>query len=392
MPALIPLPGWVRSHTFRARLPVFLIGLTLIVRVAFCVSPPSDTSDLYRHLGFTSHWWENPADFYHRVPTDFGEEFWTRFWGEMGYIYPPLALLFFAPLGSLGVGLVWVKMILTIFDLLSACLIGRTLSWWAGLLLFSAPVSVWYTSHEGQYESLVTLLLVLSILSARRGRWIVCGSFFQLALQTKQLALFAAPYFLWEIFQRTSDLRRKAFTRFAAGWFVTLLPFLPFYHWRHDLWLLPLVNQGNVLNSYYWPAFWTFTGMEHFDGVSRLRISWNEAVSLISLVVLLAFVVRGSLMRRLPQDLPSIGFWSAIKSMSWVMNWYVLLLPGLNLCLWRHRRWFLLLCVLYWFQCGQEVAGFFGDDDPEAGSSQIRFRECLWHADYRMKASPEQAP
>jgi Gpi18-like mannosyltransferase len=279
--------------------------------------------------------------------------------------------------------LFWVKVALTLFDLGSAYLIGRATSWWAGLLVFSAPVSVWYTSHEGQYESMVTFFVVLAVLSARSGRWFWSGVAFMWALQTKQLALLIAPYLLYEIFLRRHLDPRRAVLGFLGGFVTAFLPFLPFYFWRHDLWFLPLQNQENLLNPFYWPLFWRKAAMAHFEEVSDLRIVWNELVTTIPLIFLVVFVSRGSFRRRVPQALPSISFWVMIKSMAWVMNWYVILLPGLTLALWRHRRWMVVLLVFYWLQCGQQVASYVGDDDHEETSSIQRFQKSLWHANYR---------
>lgn len=375
----------VRRKFSGAALGVFLAAslLTFLFRLYYCAQAPVDSSDLYRHLGFTSHFWENPAAFYWLMPWQFPHEFWSQFWTEVGYMYPPVALLFFATFGGLGIGLFWVKIALTLFDLGSAYLIGRATSWWAGLLVFSAPVTVWYTSHEGQYESVVTFFVVLAVLSARNGRWIWAGASFMLALQTKQLALLVAPYLLYEIFLRRHLTPRRAVIGFLAGFLVAFLPFVPFYSWRHDLWLLPLQNQENLLNPFYWPMFWRKAAMAHFEEVSDLRIVWNELVTTIPLIILLVFVSRGSIWRRIPQALPSISFWLMIKSMAWVMNWYVILLPGLTLALWRHRRWMLVLLVFYWLQCGQQVASYVGDDDREENDTVTHFQECIWRTDYR---------
>jgi Gpi18-like mannosyltransferase len=363
--------------------------LTLAVRLYYCAQAPIDTSDLYRHLGFTSHFLENPASFYKLLPSQFPHEFWSQFWTEISYIYPPLALLFFAAFGTLGAGLFWVKLTLTLFDLGSAFLIARATSWWAGLLVFSAPVTIWYTSHEGQYESLVTFLVVFTILSARSGRWFWTGVAFMLALQTKQLALLIAPYLLYEIFLRRHLEPRKAVVGFLIGFFGAFLPFAPFYWWRHDLWLLPLQNQENLLNPFYWPLFWRQGAMAHFEDVSHLRIVWNEVVTTIPLALLIVFVTRGSWLRRIPQALPSITFWVMIKSMAWVMNWYVILIPGLTVALWRHRRWLIVLLAFYWLQCGQQVSSYLGDDDYEEGGTVTRFKECIWHCNYRAVESTD---
>jgi len=365
---------------------VFLIAgfvVTMLLRLCYCTQAPDDSSDLYRHLGFTSHFWENPRAFYWLMPWQFPGEFWSSFWTEVGYIYPPMALLFFAIFGGLGAGLFWVKLVLTLFDLGSALLIARATSWWAGLLVFSAPVTVWYTSHEGQYESMVTFLVVVAVLGARSGAWFRAGAFFMLALQTKQLALLIAPYLLYEIFVRRHLHPRRTMVRFLAGFLAAFIPFLPFYLWRHDLWLLPLQNQQNLLNPFYWPLFWKQAALDHFEDVSGLRIFWNEVVTTVPLLILGLFLLRGSFLRRVPQALPSISFWIMIKSMAWVMNWYVILIPGLTLALWRHRRWLVVLLIFYWLQCGQQISSYIGDDDREEDGTVTIFQESLWHRDYR---------
>jgi len=361
--------------------------ITLVIRLYYCGQAPEDTSDLYRHLGFASHFFENPRAFYWLIPSQFPNEFWSQFWTEIGYIYPPLALLFFAFFGSLGAGLFWVKLSLTLFDLGSAFLIARATSWWAGLLVFSAPVTVWYTSHEGQYESMVTFLVVLAVLFARNGRWFWTGVAFMLALQTKQLALLIAPYLLYEIFRRRHLDPRKAVVGFLIGFLGAFLPFAPFYCWRHDLWLLPLQNQGNLLNPFYWPLLWRKEVMAHFEDVSHLRIVWNEVVTTMPLILLMLFITRGSWLRRIPQAFPSITFWVMIKSLAWVMNWYLILIPGLTLALWRHRRWLVVLLIFYWLQCGQQVASYVGDDDYEEDGTVTRFQKSIWHCNYRAMES-----
>jgi hypothetical protein len=85
-----------------------------------------------------------------------------------------------------------------------------------------------------------------------------------------------------------------------------------------------------------------------------------------------------------------------LKSLSWVMNWYLILIPALTFALWRHRRWMVLLLALYWLQCGQQVASYIGDDDPEEPATVERFRQVLWYGDYRasgeITASPSPQP
>jgi hypothetical protein len=374
-----------------SRLVVTIFLFILILRICFCTQAPIETTDLYRHLGFTAHFLDNPEAFYWLTPIEFPDEFWSDFWDEVGYIYPPFALLFFCFFGTLGIGLFWVKLVLTLCDLGTALLIGRTTSWWAGLLVFSAPISVWYTSHEGQYEGLVTLLMVFSIFCIRRGRWILAGASFMLALQTKQLAILIAPYLFYEIFRhlRFNRVMLKSLVQlpsargFLLGFGVTLLPFLPFYYWRPDLWLLPLQNQENLLNPYYWPFFCSNVSIAHFDECSYFRVIWNIVVSFSPLVILALFLGRGNFLRKLPQTLPTLGFWILMKSAAWVMNWYMLLLPGCSFALWRYRRCMMALLIIYWLQCGQQLSSIIGDIRIEEPATIAKFKQCIWSANYR---------
>ncbi len=364
--------GWILAFT-----------LIALLRIYFCAQAPIETSDLYRHLGFTSHFLEFPRTFYWLVPTDFPDEFWSDFWSDQGYIYPPLALLFFSFFGTLGIGLFWVKIVLSLCDLVSALLIGRVVSKWAALLVFSAPISVWYTSHEGQYESLLTLLMVLSIFCARSGRWRLAGVAFMLALQAKQLGILIAPYLLFEIWHRTRPRQLRAARGFMIGFCTAFIPFLPFYWWRPDLWLLPLQNQENLLNPYYWPVFCSDLSMAHFDECSNFRVLWDFAASFTPIALLGLFLARGHFLRKLPQALPTLGFWVMIKSVAWVMNWYMIILPGCSFALWRYRRCLTALLVIYWLQCGQQVASIIGDIRIEEPATIARFKECIWLANYQ---------
>ena len=210
-----------------------------------------------------------------------------------------------------------------------------------------------------------------------------------LALQTKQLSLLITPYLVYEIFLRRHLDPRGAVRGFLLGFAGAFLPFIPFYWWRPDLWLLPLQNQENLLNPFYWPIFWHQDVTARFEDVSNLRIVWNEVVTTAPLILLMVFISRGSWVRRIPQALPSICFWVMIKSMAWVMNWYVILIPGLTLAMWRHRRWLIVMLVFYWLQCGQQVASYLGDDDLEEAGTVARFQESLWRCDYRAVESTD---
>ena len=152
---------------------------------------------------------------------------------------------------------------------------------------------------------------------------------------------------------------------------------------RPGLWFLPLQNQQNLLNPFFWPFFPTNASIAHFDECSNFRMAWNVVVTLVPLALLALFLARGQFLKKLPLALPSIGFWVMIKSIAWAMNWYMLMLPGCTFPLWRYRRLMVVLLIIFWLQCGQQVASIIGDMRIEEPATIARFHRCIWFCDYR---------
>jgi hypothetical protein len=360
-------------------IPLFIAVLAL--RILFCTQPPLDTTDLFRHLGFTSHFYENPQGFYYLKPEYFSGELWALNWPETVYIYPPLTLLFFSFFGKLGIGFFWVKLALTFCDVLTTILIGKSTSWVASMLIFAAPASIWYTSHEGQYECLTNLLVVLSILFARLGKWKCAGAFFMLALQTKQLAIFIFPYLIFEALIRPSRQRVSAFFGMIHGLNIIFLVFLPFYYWRHDLWLLPLKGQIANCNPFFWPVVWNQTSMiSHFG--EHPQIFWNSVVTMLPLCLIALLLIQGNFWRKLPQVLPLVGFYSLLKSLSWAMYWYMNMVPGFALAISRYKLTMILILITNCFVCKDMIS--IARYDLKNQSSVVRecFKRCIWCCDY----------
>lgn len=368
---------WCEHFVFAPRWVVVVFALVTSLRVILCVLPPLDTTDLCRHLGFTMHFFDDPKAFYWLTPSRFSDEFWSRNWRDTVYIYPPLTLIFFAIFGKLGAGFFWVKLALTLCDLLAALLVGRAICWIAAMLIYAAPASIWYTSHEGQYEGLVTLLLVVAVLSAKEGSWRKAGIAFMLSLQCKQLAIFIAPYLLLEIFLNRSGTRLRSVAKLLTGMALAALPFVPFYIWRHDLWLLPLQGQMKGFNPFFWPLLWNQDAMRAHFG-EHPQIVWNTLCSTLPIVLLLLFLVSRDFWKRLPQALPTLGFYSLVKSLKWAMYWYFGLVPGFALALWRHRGVMLLLLAINWFVYKDVLNVTRYDIGHQDSADKEYFGKCIW--------------
>lgn len=369
--------------------PILLFIPVLVYRVYLCAQPPEDTSDLYRHLGYASHLFERGLQIYKTTPQDFAPEFWTQFWPYTPYIYPPGAMLFFSLFGTAGIGLFWVKLIFTVFDLFSSIIVARVTNPLCGLLLFSAPVALWYTSHEGMYESLVLFPMLVSAYTAIRGRWFLSGVFWMLALQLKQFPLLMAPLFLSELLRAAPSSRRIFVQRFFSGFVLAFIPFLPFYFAAPNIWLRPV-----QLHLTFNPFSWDFTNRSLFGWIPSWLIAWNAVTSGLIFIFAVALIFRRPRFLSFLEAMPITSFWALLKSLNWGQFWYAIPAAGFFIGLHRSKRLVLLFLILHWLQCGRSLALLSG---PPFGIREYqatidRFQSCLWTCDYKFAPEAVNTP
>jgi hypothetical protein len=355
-------------------------GVVLVFRVFLCAEAPTDTSDLFRHAGFSSHL---GLDLYDRVPADYEPEFWTQFWSTQKYIYPPGVLMFFSLFSMLGLGLFWMKLTLTLCELASSFVIARVLGLGAGLLVFSAPVSVWYTSHEGQFEGLLGLFIVMVILAANRRKWLVVGLTWMVALQLKQFAVLLGPFLLARILAGDWHEKLQGTERFAIGLVLGFGPFAVFYWQAPDLWLRPLQVQG--LEFVYNPFHWKFWEPWRFEWLPPWLIGWNSLTTYLTLAIIFGFIVIRCRIVVLLESSPLMLFWLMVKSLNWAEYWYTILVPSFTFCLANYRRLAITLLAIHWLQYGRSVELLHGHEFGwhEKQATIDRFNQCVWMCDYQ---------
>ena len=360
---------------------VFLYLAVVVYRLYLCAQPPADSSDLFRHLGWASHLFEQGPALYDALPTDFAPEFWTRFWSHEPYIYPPGALLFFSAFSTMGLGLFYVKAALTVLDAAAALLVWRIAGPLCGLLMLSAPAAMWYTSHEGQYEGLLNLCLVASVFLVRRRRWVGAGATWGLALQLKLFAVLMLPWFIAEVLAVTAGMRRRVVLRLSYGLALTTLVFVPFYLIVPDLWLRPFEAAESLR---YNPFHWNLLDRSHYYWNPLWLVSWNAAFTYTIVFVLAGHVLsRTSVVNRL-SALPALGFWSLLKIVDFAEFWYVNCAPGLTIGLRGKPNLLMILFVIYWLQCGRSIALLIGVVFGYWESPEVieHFKACLWTCNY----------
>jgi hypothetical protein len=138
-------------------------------------------------------------------------------WHDNVYNYPPVPLLLFTALRSLGIGLVGAKVVLTCIDGLTGLLIGiRSRSRVLGIAAAALPQAQRWVTGEGQYEPLQAAFTVGSLVALERFPF-VAGVLLALAVQSKVTAVFVVPALLWQAHRIGRRHRRRTGLGLAAG-------------------------------------------------------------------------------------------------------------------------------------------------------------------------------
>lgn len=370
-----------RDHVWEA---LFLAVWGL--RVWLCLQPPTESSDLYRNLGYSQQVFTSGSEIYTTQASQFAPQLWATFWTRTGYMYPPFTLTFFATFAGLGLGLFWVKLALTLCDLASSVLVAREFGRHAGFLVFAAPITLWNTSHEGQFEALLASLMIGSVVLCRQGRWRLSGVLWALAIQTKQFGVLLAPFFVARFLEESSEAgsreRLRNQGRFLSGLAIGTLPFMPFYVKSMAMWFGVLQNQGALFNPYHWDL-WTGS---RAGWLPRGLMWWNGMFSYLVLFVAFAFVAR-----RFAEPIqalrgtPLVAFIALVKTLNWGQFWYLIALPGFVVPLGRRGRWVVTLLLLYALLDGNSVrllVGYGNFGVREWQGVIDRFAACRYTCDY----------
>jgi hypothetical protein len=348
-----------KMNTARKKLSVFdrwallLFAIALSYKIYACFQVPAVTSDVLRHLGYSSHAFENNFALYTTKAKDFMPEIWIKNWSDQPYIYPPTTLLFFYVFSALKLGIFWVKAALTFIDIGCTYLFYKHISTLAALLFFCAPVSLWYTSHEGQFEILQTLFIILTAISVRKHKWLLSGFWLALSVQVKLFGVLIFPWMFYEMWQYRNE-RGQSFFRVGLkvfqGLILGFLPFLAFY--IRSPWLLfsPIINGSNHI---YNPFAWNLLNPAQFGWNPKWLIVWNALFSYIPFAIMIIVCIVAWRNRKFSTSvstIPLILFWFITKSLKWGQFWYSIVAPGFLFCLSRKPLIHLLL-LLYLMQC-----------------------------------------
>ena len=302
-----------------------VMGLALIARVYLCTLAPVETTDLMRNAAYGDAFLRYGFRVYDMYPRELHSPYYQHIdWPQHVYDYPFYSLLFYALLSLVSHELAVFKLVLTAIDLVSSWLIARiTRTPWLAVAYFAGPLFMWWTSVEGQTESLMAWLCLLALDALRREHQVSAFALWGAAIQTKGLPLLLAP-----VFARVERHR-------VRNTLVLLASFIPS--------LLAMMYGSYVSRMFFdanykprWPHQFRWRPFHHsrwvIDALYVSEAAYSYVLfALVSLgvarVAYLVFTGRSRWTRWLPYaPLLSLLFW--FKQAAWTQHWYFILVPA----------------------------------------------------------------
>ena len=275
----------VLSRPTRSLLLVAIVVTVAALRLYYCALLPAHTTDtihsIYYGLAVNKHGLAAAATPLIRISPGFEKELWH----DRPFHYPVLAPAFFALVTMIWPSLFFAKFCLTLCEAANARMVARyTGNRWLGIVYWASPISIWWVSHEGQFESLQSLFMFAGLLLLKRRRYASAFALLAFAAQVKVFAIFLLPFFVDRTMRQDRPQLKRALVGFAIGCLPTLatLPILP---------TIQLVIRNSAVltyNPYYWDLWATNVWYRWPHALSWI----NQASTYALLVVLLVAAFR----------------------------------------------------------------------------------------------------
>ncbi len=287
-----------------------VVAVGLVVRVALSFGPTISSGDLRRGVLSGRAVWEHGLATAGRPLIDtYPNANELVPWAENPFNYPPVPVIFFTLIAAVGGGNIVARLLLSLCDGISSVLIARiTKRRWLGLAFWISPVSMWWSSKEGQFEGLQSTLALAALASMSNP--VLSGFLLALAIQTKLTAAVLVPYVLFQMH------KRNRLRRFVGGFAVGMLPTLVFSLVYP---IIPNVLKYSTMfsaNPYYWhPTAKTQIWLE----TTRIGAMIPQ---LVSFVLLFGVVFVAWRLHNWIAAMPALYFLMAMKFHVQFPGWY----------------------------------------------------------------------
>lgn len=290
-----------------------------ILRLFYCMQLTVNTGDAARHVC-----WGIVANQYGYGMIDkplflFGTQLRSISWSGLPYNYPVICLFFDQLCAGLYPSVFCMKLMLTGIEALNSMLVYKyARSRLLALLYWISPISIWWVSHEGQFEPLQNLMVILALIlfkdeKRRNLAYVMLG----LAVQVKLTAVFILPYFVLTEWKAKLLLKRSGYV--ALGFLPTILVSLvtdPF----------SLLTRSAALR--YNPYFFNVFNLGMFKWNPVWLVSVNQISTYLLLMFLCVYGLRKCQRKVWAEVGPAILFLIFIKLVPNAQFWYmVALLP-----------------------------------------------------------------
>jgi hypothetical protein len=294
------------------------------LRIYYCTVLPVNTGDITRHI------YSGLVVLKHGLASA-GRPLVSSFpgaagvaWAGLPYNYPIFTLTFFTAIAAILPTIFFAKLSLTAVEAVNALLVLRiTGRRWLGLLYWGMPASIWWVSHEGQFEPLQTFF-TLAAMTVFASSPVWSGMLLAFAIQTKVTALFLIPLFLWRSWHR-GNLKL-----WLAGLVLGIVPTFLAQTKYKAVKVGFLSGPALIYNPYYWNPW------------NHLSWAWHPTwlivwVQIATYGAILALILAAYHTRTPIDFLAPFTFLAACKAAVQAQFWYLVLLPSFLVPV-RHRR------------------------------------------------------
>ncbi len=321
-------------------------------RLYYCAQLPVNTGDIVRHLvyGFLVN--QDGLGMAGKTLVEVNPLYASVSWSNLPYNYPSIPLFFFAAISAISPTIFSAKLALTVLEAISSLLIYRySKDRWLALLYWIAPMSIWWVSHEGQFEALQNVFVFAALVALSR-HTAVSFALLAMAIQVKLTAVLLLPLFGLFLLRKTSPqtMRTLLFASIALlGGFLPTILCLAFF---------PAISQVLHFSSplQYNPYYWNPFHETIFLWNPGSLIAWNQIAS----YGLLLFLVLVAMKRRLWKEfLAPVLFLIVCKGHTNVQYWYMQLLPSFCLPIQQRRLRLALFAVVPFLDVRSAIQLFF---------------------------------
>ena len=270
-------------------------------------------------------------------------------WSSLPYNYPIVTLMFFTIVVKLSPTIFFAKFVLTLIEALNSLLIYKySKQRLLALIYWASPISIWWVSHEGQFEPLQSAFVISALWMLPR-RKPLAFILLALAIQVKLLAVLLFPYFLLQARREKLGNLTLPLTAFAIGCLPTV--FTMFHY--------PVISQilstGTTLkyNPYYWNIF--NCSMFGWNSVSLIIIDQLSSYGILFFLIYCIFKLGD-----VKSFIASCGFILFCKLANLCQFWYFNMLMPFLLPIQDKRLRLWLFAVTYFLDVRSLSQIFFG--------------------------------